>query len=63
MTTKKKNRLVKATLVMTVNVLIDRDTEPEDIFHDQGLTLKTEHGLLSSMKLVHTAVTAIKKVK
>lgn len=60
---KKKNRLVKATIVMTVHVRIDSDTVPEDVFSDLGLSIDTDHGIISSKKLIHTAITDIKKLK
>ena len=60
---KKKNRLIKATIVMCVHVRVDRDTEPEDVFNDLSLTIDTDHGIISSKKLIHTAITDIKKLK
>ena len=60
---KKKNQVVEATIVMNVRVRIDKDTVPEDVFSDLGLSLDSDHGIIFSKKLIHTAITGIRKLK
>lgn len=48
---------------MEIDFLIDKETEPEDVLHKQGLTLDSDHGRIFEKKLIHYSVLKDKKIK
>lgn len=52
---KKKDRYIKATVVMEVEFFIDKDTVPEDVFDD--MIVDSDHGHIYTTNIIHTAIT------
>lgn len=48
---------------MEMDFLIDKETEPEDVLHSQGLTLDSDHGRIFEQKLIHYVIVKDKKIK
>ena len=59
----KKVRHIKATVVFEISLMVDNDTEPEDVFNECKLKIQSEHACIFKSKLIHSAVTIDKKVK
>lgn len=58
---KKKDRYIKATVVLEVQFHLDKETEPEDVF--QHMWVDSRHGLIYDSKVIHTAITKNAKIK
>ena len=58
---KKKDKYIKATVVMEVEFYLDKETEPEDVFED--MCVDSDHGLIYTAKIIHTAITKKEKIK
>ncbi len=58
---KKKNRYIKATVLMEVEFYLDKETEPEDVFGD--MTVDSSHGHIFGKKIIYTIVTKKEKIK
>ena len=58
---KKKDRYIKATVVMEVEFYIDKETEPEDVFDD--MVVDSDHGHIYTANILHTAITKKEKIK
>lgn len=58
---RKKDRYIKATVVMEVEFYIDKETEPEDVFGD--MCVDSDHGQIFGKKIIHTAITKKEKIK
>jgi hypothetical protein len=58
---KKKDRYIKATVLMEVEFYLDKETEPEDVFGD--MTVDSSHGHIFESKIVYTIITKKKKIK
>ena len=50
----KKDRYIKATVVLEVEFHMDKETKPEDVFGD--MRVDSDHGLIFGSKIIHTAV-------
>lgn len=58
---KKKDRYIKATVVLEVEFYLDKETEPEDVFGD--MCVDSSHGHIFDSKIIHTAITKKEKIK
>jgi hypothetical protein len=58
---KKKDRYIKATVLMEVEFFIDKDTVPEDVFDD--MVVDSDHGHIFGKKIIYTVITKKEKVK
>lgn len=52
---KKKDRYIKATVLMEVEFYLDKETEPEDVFGD--MTVDSDHGHIFGKKIIYTVIT------
>lgn len=60
---KKKDRLIEATVVVNLRFFIDEDTVPEDVLDTRNLYINSDHGMITEMKLIHSAITKDQKIK
>jgi len=58
---KKKDRYIKATVLMEVEFYIDKETEPEDVFDD--MVVDSDHGHIFGKKIIYTVITKKEKIK
>lgn len=63
LTNMKKDRHIKAIVVLEIEFLIDKETDPEDVLHNQGLTIDSDHGRIFNKKLIHSSIIKEKKIK
>lgn len=59
----KDHRRVRATVVLDIVFYIDKDTEPEDVLDNSNLYINSDHGMITEMKLIHSAITKDQKIK
>ena len=60
---KKKDRIIEATIVVDLKFFIDEDTVPGDVLNRNNLYINSDHGMITEMKLIHTAITKDQKIK
>lgn len=58
---KKKDRYIKATVLMEVEFYIDKETEPEDVFDD--MCVDSSQGHIFGKKIIYTVITKKEKIK
>lgn len=59
---KKRNRVIRATVVLDIQFYIDEDTVPEDVLNSHNLYVNSDHGMITESKIVHTAITKDQKI-
>ena len=57
----KKDRYIKATVLMEVEFYLDKETEPEDVFGD--MAVDSGHGHIFGKKIIYTVITKKEKIK
>lgn len=60
---KKKDRIIEATIVVDLKFFIDEDTVPGDVLNRNNLYINSDHGMITEMKLIHSAITKDQKIK
>lgn len=58
----KKDRYVKALIVMEIEFMIDKDTIPEDVLCRSGIVVDSDHGRIFHSNLIHSAVLVDEKL-
>ena len=59
---KKRNRVIRATVVLDIQFYIDEDTVPEDVLDNRNLYVNSDHGMITESKLIHSAITKDQKI-
>jgi hypothetical protein len=59
---RKKDRVIEATIVLDIKFFIDETTEPEDVLNRSSLYVNSDHGMITEMKLIHSAITKDQKL-
>ena len=59
---RKKDRVIEATIVLDIKFFIDETTEPEDVLNRSSLYVNSDHGMITEMKLIHSAITKDQKI-